>query len=143
MERIIYNHLTSNFIILDNNNKIIENIILDSFKIKDIDFNKLPSNIYSKVEIYIGKEFETYKFELNVFKEFLFGENVFKNKDDWFWNNKIQLYTFDNKNQTLVLSDQAIMFPYSRKFKYNRTLVRRLCGGLIGHHYNFNIDIVF
>lgn len=143
MERIIYDNISDNFIILDSNDKVIENIILDYFKIKDIDFNILPSNIYNKPKLYLGNNYETHKFELDVFKEFLFGENVYKEKNGWYYNNKKQLYTFNNNNDTLILDDNAILYPYSRKFKYNRTLVRRLCGGLIGYYYNLNINIVF
>lgn len=144
MERIIYDNLINKIIILDSNHKVIENIIPDSFKIKDIDFNSLPSNIYTKPKMYLGNNYESHKFELKIFKEFLFGDNVYKEeKNGWYYRNKEQLYTFDNKSEILILSDHLILYPYSRKFKYNDTLVRCLCGALIGYHYNLNIDIVF
>ena len=46
-------------IILDGNNKVIEDAIIDQYKINDINFNNLPSNVFNDVKLYLGKEYES------------------------------------------------------------------------------------
>lgn len=70
MEKIIFDKKRFKFIFLDSNNKIIndDKKLLGGFdqnKIKDIDFNNLPSNVLDNIPLYLGKEYEVYNVILN------------------------------------------------------------------------------
>lgn len=140
MEKVIYNIKTQKLVVLDNYNKVIPNLILDEYLIKDIDFNNLPANVFTNIDLYLGKEYEYHDFYLSTITDLLIGDYV-KLKNKWYINEEHEktMYQYISKNKQLLLNSSAY-FSMINFFEWN--ILKLLIASIVSNHYGWEIETI-
>lgn len=141
MEKLIFNTITNKHIVLDSNNKVIENLTSNQHII-DIDFNILPSNIFSNISMYLGNDYKCYNIKLSYIEEFLTKKVKYNlKKDAYYDHNKKYMYTVYNKQLYLssfnIINQLIKIYDISYYSMHTDNVITNLCMDIIIKKYNW------
>ena len=137
--------------ILNVHNKIIHNIISDSYLLKDdnlnnINFDLMPCNIINEPHLYLGKGYESYDIDLIDIKNLLFININQKEKDKYFKDDKYMYSYYLDTFRLFISYSNIISFlesKYPPKSHTNNlkpcSHFKTLCTNLIEYNYRWKI----